>query len=73
MAQQTEIIISYFFYLSNELRLIFIPGPIVLEIEMFLTKSPLTVAGFCLMIVLTKLSKFSSNFSSVKLTLPIIL
>ena len=73
MAQQTEIIISYFYYLSNELRLIFIPGPIVLEIDIFFTKSPFTVAGFNYIIALTKLFKFSSNLSSLKLTLPIIL
>jgi len=37
MAQQTEIIISYFYYLSNEFRIILIPGPIVLDIEIFFT------------------------------------
>ena len=56
MAQQTEIIITYFYYLSNEFRLILIPGPIVLEIEMFLTKSPFTVDGFSFKIVETTIN-----------------
>ena len=49
-----------------------IPGPIVEDIDMFLTYSPFTVAGFTFNIVATNEFKFSSKSSSLKEALPII-
>ena len=47
--------------MSKEFWSSLIPGPIVLEIEIFWINWPLTAAGFALLIVLTIKLKFSAN------------